>query len=348
LGRSEIIAEKVRVPERPYLKDWQRLLPGLVISLVSLAVVFYFADLRGFLQALRLADYRLVVLCIFLTIFWLVVRGLAWRALLQDRAPFGQVFLTLNEGYLLNNLLPFRLGEVARAFLLGRKAGLDFWLVMSTILIERSLDLIMAAALLLVTVPFVVGATFAAQAAVAAGGIVAFGLVFLYLLARNRDRALALFERLSARWPLLNRLGGRVLPAFLNGLGVLNNFSQFARAAFWIILNWAVALSQYYLLLQAFFPGARLLWAGFSLGVAAIGIAVPSSPGSVGVMEASLVGALSVFGLDPSVALAFALTAHLIHYFTTGAIGAYALVKDGESLTGLYRRVREKTTDDRR
>ena len=62
----------------------------------------------------------------------------------------------------------------------------------------------------------------------------------------------------------------------------------------------------------------------------------------------SLVGALSVFGLDPSVALAFALTAHLIHYFTTGVIGAYALVKDGESLTGLYRRVRERTTDDRR
>jgi uncharacterized protein (TIRG00374 family) len=171
---------------------------------------------------------------------------------------------------------------------------------------------------------------------------VAFGLVFLYLLARRRDQALALFERLSVRWSLLNRLGGRVLPAFLNGLGVLNNFSQFARGALWIMLNWVIALGQYYLLLQAFFPGARPLWAGFSLGVAAIGIAVPSSPGSVGVMEASLVGALSVFGLDPSVALAFALTAHLLHYFTTGVIGAYALVKDGESLSGLYRRVRER------
>ena len=72
----------------------------------------------------------------------------------------------------------------------------------------------MAAALLLITVPFVVGASWAAQAAAAAGGIVAFGLVFLYLLARSRDQALAQFERLSVRWPLLNRLGGRVLPAF--------------------------------------------------------------------------------------------------------------------------------------
>ena len=231
MGRSKIIAEKVRVPERPYLKDWQRLLPGLAISLISLAAVFYFADLQGFLQALHLADYRLVALCIPYDLLASGARpGLACTA--AGPGPLWPGFLTLNEGYLLNNLLPFRLGEVARAFLLGRKAGLDFWLVMSTILIERALDLLMAAALLLITVPFVVGASWAAQAAVAAGGIVAFGLVFLYLLARSRDQALAQFERLSVRWPLLNRLGGRVLPAFLSGLGVLNNFSQFARAAF--------------------------------------------------------------------------------------------------------------------
>jgi hypothetical protein len=310
---------------------------------VSLAVVFYFVDLEGFRNALRLADYRLVAVSVLLTLAWLAVRGLAWRALLQDRASFGQVFLTLNEGYLLNNLLPFRLGEVARAFLLSRKARQDFWLVMSTILIERALDLLLAAGLLLSTLPFVVGASWAGLAAVAAGGIVIFGLVSLYLMARNRDRALAAFERLAGRWPFLYRLGGQVLPAFFTGLGVLTNFSQFLRAVLWILLNWGIALGQYYLLMRAFYPGAQLLWAGFSLGVVAIGIAVPSSPGSVGVMEASLVGALSVFGLDPSTALAFAITAHMIQVLTTGAIGTYALAKDGESLTGLYRNLRLRT-----
>jgi hypothetical protein len=57
-------------------------------------------------------------------------------------------------------------------------------------------------------------------------------------------------------------------------------------------------------------------------------------------MEAALVGALSVFRLDPSVALAFALIVHLIQYLLTGVIGAYALARDGETLSGLYRRVR--------
>ncbi len=305
-------------------------------------MVLYFADLRQFIQALKLADYRLIACGVLLSLLWLVVRGFAWRTLLQGKASFIQVFGTLNEGYLLNNVLPFRLGEVGRAFLLGHKANLDFWLVLSSILIERALDLLLAAGLLLSTLPFVVGASWARQAAIAAGGIVLLGLVALYLLARNRDWALSLFERLSARWPLIYRLGGKVLPSFLSGLGVLTNGSQFLRAALWMILNWVIAIFQYYVLMTAFFPGAKPVWAAFSLGVAALGIAAPSSPGAVGVMELAIVGALSLFNLNASTALAFAITAHLIQYLTTGVLGAYFLAKDGESLLGLYRRIRDK------
>jgi uncharacterized protein (TIRG00374 family) len=76
-----------------------------------------------------------------MTLLWLVCRGKAWHTLLRRRAAYRDVFFTLNEGYLINNILPFRLGEVARAYLLGRKAHLSFWDVLSTVLIERFLDL---------------------------------------------------------------------------------------------------------------------------------------------------------------------------------------------------------------
>jgi uncharacterized membrane protein YbhN (UPF0104 family) len=120
-----------------------------------------------------------VLLGLLMTLLWLVVRAFAWRTLLQDKATIGQVFISLNEGYLLNNVLPFRLGEVGRAYLLGRKAGLDFWFVLSTVVLERALDLLLAAGLLLSTLPFVVGASWARQAAVAAGGLVVLGLAVL-------------------------------------------------------------------------------------------------------------------------------------------------------------------------
>jgi uncharacterized membrane protein YbhN (UPF0104 family) len=77
----------------------------------------------------------------------------------------------------------------------------------------------------------------------------------------------------------------------------------------------------------------------FALGVGALGIAAPSSPGAIGVFEAVLVGALVVFGLDASPATAFALSVHFSAYIVTGLIGGYGLYKDGESLSGLYTRL---------
>lgn len=316
------------------------MLPGLVISFISLAVVFYFADLRQMATAVRLADYRFVAAGAMLTLVWLVVRAFVWRTLLQEKATLRQTFLTINEGYLINNILPFRLGEVARAFLLGRKADLGFWQVFSTILLERALDLAFAAGLLLATLPFVVGATWARQAALLAGALVVVGLGLLYLLARFRRQALALFEALSARWPLLQKAGGASLNTFFDGLAVLNDGSRFLQAVGWMALDWVIAISQYFILMRAFFPQAKLLWGAFSLGVGALGIAAPSSPGAVGVMELTLVGALALFGLNSSTALAFALTAHLNQYILTGILGAYGLAQDGETLAGLYRQVR--------
>jgi uncharacterized protein (TIRG00374 family) len=115
-----------------------------VISLVSLVAVLSIIDLERFIQALRLADYRFVALVFGFTLCWLLVRGVVWRTLLQGKATFPQTFWTVNQGYLLNNLLPLRLGEVGRAFLLSRKARLGFCRSV-TVLIERALDVAFAA-----------------------------------------------------------------------------------------------------------------------------------------------------------------------------------------------------------
>src|SRR5512139_2121230 len=129
MGRSEINLEKPP-EERPTAssnRDWRHIAPGLIVSLLALAAVFYFADFRRLLQALRLANYSLVLVGMLISLLWLGVRAIVWRTLLQDKAPYKAVFLTLNETYLINNLLPLRLGEIAGAFLLSRKTSLDFW-----------------------------------------------------------------------------------------------------------------------------------------------------------------------------------------------------------------------------
>ncbi|PWH20497.1 MAG: hypothetical protein DDG59_00030 [Anaerolineae bacterium] len=312
----------------------------MLISLVCLGILAALTDWEQFFHAIRLANYGLIGLAMLLSLVWLAVRGLVWRSLLQDKASYWLVFRAVNQGYLLNNLLPFRLGELGRAFLLSRKAKMRLFFVLSTIVLERTFDLLMAIVLLFSTLPFVVGVEWARQASL---GVALFVLILfggLYLVARRPQLLLSLLAFLQKRFPIVDRFGHAALEAFLQGLGTLTDWRRFLLVSSFVILNWGVGILQYHLYIRAFFPQAQWLWSVFSLGVISLGLAAPSSPGSVGVAEMASVGALSAFGLNPSTALAFAVTAHLIQVLITGVIGALALAQDGESLLDLYRQAR--------
>jgi uncharacterized protein (TIRG00374 family) len=325
-----------------FWKSARRWLPGVIISLAVIAAILYFVDLRSLAEAIRSADYRLLLASLAISVGWLAVRGIVWRTLLRARASYRDVFLTLCEGYLLNNFLPFRLGEFGRAFLLGRKSGLGFMEVLSTIVIERVLDLAFSAAILLSVVPFVVGAAWAEQVAYIVGGVMLVGLASLYFLARYRDWAMRQFDRLSKRWPGLHKRSGNFLESMFSGLAILMDGWLFVRALFWMILNWAIAILQFYLVLLAFFPHAQPMWAMFGLGAAAFGGAIPSLPGAVGIYEGALGGALALVTGDQATSLATALIAHLFSYLVYGILGAYALSTEGETLMGVYRQLRRR------
>ena len=325
-----------------FWKSARRWLPGVVISLIAIALIVHFVDLNRFVQAIRSANYWLLLAFLCTSIAWLLVRGVVWRTLLRGRASYKDVFWTLCEGYLMNNFLPFRLGEVGRAFLLGRKAKLGFMDVLSTIVIERVLDLAFSAAILLSAVPFVVGAAGAGRIAIVIGVLVVAGVVVLYVLARNREWAMGLFQRLSARWPKLQSLGGEMLESLFTGLAILTDGWLFLRFLLWMTFNWAFAIAEFLLLTLAFFPQARLVWSLFGLGAVAFGNAIPSLPGAVGTYEGALGGALTILSGDQSTALAAALTSHLIGIITNSLLGAYALSREGETLMGVYRQVRTR------
>jgi glycosyltransferase 2 family protein len=310
-----------------------------LVSAVALIIIFSMLDLKKFVQALLQADFRFLLAGTIATLSWLIIRGFVWRTLLQNKASYRDTFLTINEGYLLNNILPFRLGEIARAFLMSRKANLDFWQVIPSIIIERALDLAIAVGIFLSTLPFVIGVSWAKQAAMGIGIVVAIGLAAIYILARNREGALGWVDQMSARSSLIKKITGRRVIAFFDGLAILTDGRLFLKALGWEGLNWIVAILQYYLFLWAFFPHPNLLWSLFAVGVGALGIAAPSSPGAIGVYEAALVGALVAFRLEASASIAFALSMHIISYIITGLIGGYGLYKDGESLFGLYTRL---------
>jgi hypothetical protein len=323
----------------PFIKDLKRWLPGTIISVLLIAAILYFVDLRKVFAAIRAADYRLLALAAVLSLAWMFVRAVVWRTLLRDRASYHDALMSLGEGYLLNNILPVRLGEIGRAFMLSRKSKMAFVEILPTIIIERAVDIAYTAAIFLAALPFVTGTAGANRIGLVVGMIVLIGLLGMYLLARNDAWALDTFHRLSARWPVVQRLGGGILEPFLAGLAVLTNGWVFARFLFWMTLNWALGIVNYYLTIRAFFPQTQLTWAMFGLGAAAFGGAVPSLPGAVGTFEGAFGGALTILTGDRSTSLAVALVARFFNYLASFTIGGFALAREGQSLSGIYQQL---------
>lgn len=323
----------------PFLKDIRRWLPGAIVSLLLIAAILYFVDLPKVFAAIRSANYRLLAVAVIFSLCWMFVRAMVWRTLLRDRASYRDVLMSLGEGYLLNNILPVRLGEIGRAFMLSRKSSLSFAEILPTVVIERVVDVGYTAAIFLAALPFVTGAAGASRIGLIVGVIVVVGLLGMYLLARNEQWALDTFHRLSARWPGVQKLGAGILEPFLAGLAVLTDGWVFARFLFWMTLNWSLATLNYYLTIRAFFPQTQLTWAMFGLGAAAFGGAVPSLPGAVGTFEGAFGGALTLLTGDQSTSLAVALVARFLNYLASFSLGGYALAHEGQSLSGIYQQL---------
>jgi len=98
-----------------------RWLPGLIISAIAIWLLISFSNWQEVIQAVSLIKLNWLFPALIFFVISLGLRTLSWMILLQNKAPYGRVFLALNEGYLLNNIFPFRLGELGRAFLYPRQ-----------------------------------------------------------------------------------------------------------------------------------------------------------------------------------------------------------------------------------
>ena len=315
---------------------WIGLLIGQLVSGLALVLVLRWAGwgpLREALLGVR-PGYLLLGLGVFLAS--MMARVACWKVLIGRPVGFPRVLAALNEGYLLNNVLPWRMGELGRAILLGRQPGLSAPLVLSTIVLERLYDMILAVGLMLVLLPLASGAVWAARAAWLGAAAVAVALASVWLALKRPQTVEGLLTRLPGPTAAWQRLWG----SFQEGLAVLKTPRRLLLSFAWMAVSWGLAIVEYWLVLRSILPAVQPLWAGFMLAATLLGVAVPSLPGYVGVFEAAGVAALSVFGVPADQGLAAALVLHGMVYSVASLIGAVALVLDGETLTGLFDQAR--------
>lgn len=274
------------------------------------------------------------------------LRGGRWQAILEPVAPkipFGPLWRATAVGMMVNNVVPARAGEIARAYALTKEAPVSFATSLASLAVDRLFDaivLLLLAALALLDPALSASQTLAGQSlgsfAIGAATFVAFLVLCLYALVFFPTRLLRLFELFARRVsPAIEERGSRVLRTFMSGLSVLRSPGRFAAVLGWTLAHWLLNALGFWLAFKAVGISAPFSAALFLQAFIALGTAVPALPGFFGVFEYMSVQGLAVYGVGQEQAATWAIGYHLFSFIPITLIGAYYFARLGVKLRDL-------------
>ncbi len=315
---------------------------GIAITLLCLGLAFYRVNVEELMGALAGADYTLVAPAVVLWLVGYVARTLRWRTILAGSAvgSLFELFGVLMVGFATNNLLPARLGELARAYLLRRRTGLRKTFVLASIFLERVFDGLALVAVIVVLSALVELPGWGHEVE-AVAAILFVGVAFCVTMLLYRHELAARVVAYVAR-PFPGRIATFAVGAFgafVHGLSSMRSPGVVAGTSLLSVVVWAIEWAAYVCVASAFNLGltpVQLAAAcAFLLVVVNLGIMLPAAPGYVGTFQFFAVSALAVWGVPREPALAVAIVAHLAQYVLVTGIGLAFFGREHVSLRAM-------------
>jgi uncharacterized protein (TIRG00374 family) len=332
------------------LKDW-RVWFGVAITIVCVYFAARGIPIGEVIEAMRGANFvALFILSAPFYVLSVYIRALRWRHLTDPIAPMPRraLFDAAALGFMFNNLLPLRIGEVVRSWTLARNTNTSFGAIVGTVVLERVLDVVAVLLLAFTALSFVgrnsdvggileQGSMFLIPLAIAP-------LVGLVLLRVAPDRVVRI-ARFCLR-PFSDRIGEwaeHALRSFASGLGALSGGSH----VFWIVLHsltiWLIASTGPILIgLWAFDvdlggPLETLFASWVLLGAVGAAVALPSAPGFIGPYQLAFKAVLVRFGVEPATALAMGVLVWFVFWLTLTLQGLWVMRRSRTSFAELAR-----------
>lgn len=309
--------------------NW-RVVFGVAISAIVLYLILKDVSLPDLALVFAKGNYWWLVPGTVVMVIAMWLRAVRWRVLLEDRLPNLRSFHIQNASNYLNNVLPLRLGELAKAYLAGRNSSVTTMQALSTVFLERILDVLTMFVFLLAVLPLVPNQGVIVGAGETAAAIAVAGVVVLFVAAAMRERALRIASAMIGFLPEALREGLlRWADEFLLGIRAAGG-KRLIIAVFWSFLIWASWGLATYCLCAIFFP-TQLYQAIFLNCAQALGLSIPSAPSGAGIYEGATVAGLAVFGISREVALAVGLAGHIYTFIVIAVFGVWGLEREGES-----------------
>lgn len=306
---------------------------GLIISVLFLGLLFWQIDLSEMVTHLREANYLYLVPGIALYFAIAVVfRTVRWRLLLapMKRIGTGRLFPVVIVGYMANNVLPVRMGEIVRSYYLGQREDVSKSATLATIAVERIMDGVVLLFLLAAVSPFlpldlIEGVAedrgIPWQVMVAGTTIPFLGAMGLVWFTANHPRWLLATVR-WATYPLPGRLQSLVRLVVENGIDGLEALKDPKRLSMLFALSLPVWLGEVAMFCvigysfdlaqpQALGGAGMMIVAMIAVtAISNLATALPSSPGAIGPFELFATASLVVLGVEGDVAFAYAIVLH--------------------------------------
>jgi len=324
------------------MKRWLPILIGLIITALALVLAFQNTDFAAVLAAMRAIKPGWAVAGLAAVAISASTRGARWSLLLEGRLKLVDAFWLWTLGFLFNNVLPFKLGEVARAVLAGRRPGMSFGAALSSVVVERLFDMVAVVMLVGIAIVSQPLPDWAKQAG-AVMGVGALGaLVALAVAARNPQGALTLGSQLIGWVPRMGSERARALLApFVEGLGGVRDWRTFAGGFGMTLVAWVASIAAMWIMMMVFWDSVPLKDAVLALSAAGLGVTVPSAPSSVGPYEAAVIAVLTAIQYDRATTQAFAVVAHAAIFVVTSALGLIGLLREGVSFGQIAREAQD-------
>jgi uncharacterized protein (TIRG00374 family) len=294
-----------------------------------------------FWPAVRQAHYAWLVPAVLFQVWSVVARARRWVVLLGQEARLLDAFWAQGIGYLFTNVLPLRMGEPARVLVMAERCRMPVMQVAATAVVERLLDAATIVLALIVVLPWMQVPVLVMRVGLTCGVALLLAFVLLLCAVRFHHTGERLWRALCAWLP---RLPVEAVVAcwheIVSGLLPFTHWQKALPACGWSLACWLLSIAVFWCAIRALHADGTLLEATFMVVALSFAVAVPSSPGFIGIFQ--LVGQQALvlpFGAkyDASTALAITMTAHLTYYLVTTGLGIVGLWQLGESFGRLGR-----------
>jgi hypothetical protein len=334
------------------LRKWQFWL-GIFISAVFVVLALRGLRLDQVWHNIRHANYIWLVPSVLIYFAAVLVRTWRWSFMLRPLkyVSVPRLFPVVVIGYMGNNILPFRAGELLRSYVLRLREDIPISSSLATVVVERVFDGLVMLTFVFVALPLtpIPGDSDGRIRAMVMLASVAFfaAMIAFFILAAFPERFMSLAQWFSDRLlppriaePLLG-----FLSRFLDGLASLRSFRNVIMIFFTSVLIWLLETVKYWFVMHAFNFEVSFFALMLMNGVVNLATTLPSAPGYVGTFDEPGIEILKLYGVNGNIAAAYTLVLHAALWLPITLLGFYYMLRDGMSWSELSR-VAEGTEEE--